>query len=71
VKWVHIPYKGGGPGLIALLSGEVSLYFGNMPTVIRQARAGKLRALAVTGARRARPHRTSRPSRKAGCPVTT
>ena len=52
VKWVHIPYKGGGPGLIALLSGEVSLYFGNMPTVIRQAREGKLRALAVTGAKR-------------------
>lgn len=53
VEWVHIPYKGGGPGLIALLSGEVSLYFGNMPTVIRQARDGKLRALAVTGAKRA------------------
>jgi tripartite-type tricarboxylate transporter receptor subunit TctC len=53
VKWVHIPYKGGGPGLIALLSGEVSLYFGNMPTVIRQAREGKLRALAVTGSKRA------------------
>jgi tripartite-type tricarboxylate transporter receptor subunit TctC len=52
VKWVHIPYKGGGPGLVALLSGEVSLYFGNVPTVIRQARAGKLRALAVTGAKR-------------------
>jgi tripartite-type tricarboxylate transporter receptor subunit TctC len=53
VKWVHIPYKGGGPGLVALLSGEVSLYFGNMPTVIRQARDGKLRAIAVTGAKRA------------------
>jgi tripartite-type tricarboxylate transporter receptor subunit TctC len=52
VKWVHIPYKGGGPGLIALLSGEISLYFGNVPTVIRQARAGKLRAIAVTGAKR-------------------
>jgi tripartite-type tricarboxylate transporter receptor subunit TctC len=52
VKWVHIPYKGGGPGLVAVLSGEVSLYFGNMPTVIRQARDGKLRALAVTGAKR-------------------
>lgn len=51
-KWVHIPYKGGGPGAIALLSGEVSLYFGNVPTVIRQARDGKLRALAVTGAKR-------------------
>ena len=53
VRWVHIPYKGGGPGLIALLAGEISLYFGNMPTVIRQARDGKLRAIAVTGAKRA------------------
>jgi tripartite-type tricarboxylate transporter receptor subunit TctC len=53
VKWVHVPYKGGGPGLVALLSGEVSLYFGNLPTVIRQARAGRLRALAVTGSKRA------------------
>ena len=52
VKWVHIPYKGGGPGVIALLAGEVSLYFGNVPTVIRQARDGKLRAIAVTGPKR-------------------
>lgn len=49
VKWVHIAYKGGGPGLTGLLSGEVSLYFGNVPTVINQVRRGKLRALAVTG----------------------
>jgi tripartite-type tricarboxylate transporter receptor subunit TctC len=52
VKWVHIPYKGGGPGLIALMSGEVSLYFGNVPTVIRQVRDGKLRAVATTGSKR-------------------
>jgi tripartite-type tricarboxylate transporter receptor subunit TctC len=52
VKWLHIPYKGGGPGVIALLSGEVSLYFGNVPTVILQARAGKFRALATTGLKR-------------------
>jgi tripartite-type tricarboxylate transporter receptor subunit TctC len=51
-KWLHIPYKGGGPGLVALLSGEVSLYFGNVPTVITQARAGKLRAIATTGSKR-------------------
>ncbi len=52
VNWVHIPYKGGGPGVIALVAGEVSLYFGNVPTVIRQARDGKLRALATTGPKR-------------------
>jgi tripartite-type tricarboxylate transporter receptor subunit TctC len=52
VKWVHIPYKGGGPGLVAVLAGEVSLYFGNVPTVIRQARDGKLRAIATTGLKR-------------------
>jgi tripartite-type tricarboxylate transporter receptor subunit TctC len=52
VKWVHVPYRGGGPGVVAMISGEVSLYFGNVPTVIRHARAGKLRALAVTGAKR-------------------
>lgn len=52
IKWVHVPYKGGGPGLVALISGEVSLYFGNVPTVIRQAREGKLRPLAVTGPKR-------------------
>lgn len=52
IKWVHVPYRGGGPGVVALISGEVSLYFGNLPTVIRQARDGKLRALAVTGPKR-------------------
>lgn len=52
VKWVHIPYKGGGPGLVALMAGEVSLYFGNVPTVIRQARAGRVRAIATTGLKR-------------------
>lgn len=52
VKWVHIPYKGGGPALIDLYTGTFVLYFGNLPTVIQQARSGKLRAIAVTGAKR-------------------
>jgi tripartite-type tricarboxylate transporter receptor subunit TctC len=52
VKWVHIAYRGGGPGVVGLLSGEVSLYFGNVPTVIKHARTGKLRAIAVTGPKR-------------------
>ena len=53
VKWVHVPYKGGGPAVIELLAGQTSLMFANMPTAIQFARDGRLRALAVTGAKRA------------------
>lgn len=52
VKWVHIPYKGGGPAVTELLAGQTSIMFSNLPTVIQYARDGRLRALAVTGARR-------------------
>jgi tripartite-type tricarboxylate transporter receptor subunit TctC len=54
VKWTHIAYKGGGPATIDLLGGHHVLYFGNMPNMIPYARNGKLRALAVTGAKRSR-----------------
>jgi tripartite-type tricarboxylate transporter receptor subunit TctC len=53
IKWVHIPYKGGGLALQELIAGQTSLSFLNLPTVIHIARAGKLRALATTGAKRA------------------
>lgn len=52
VKWVHVPYKGGAPAMTDLLAGQTSLMFGSMLTVIEQVRAGKLRAIAVTGAKR-------------------
>ena len=48
VKIVHIPYKGGGPLMVALLSGEVILSFASMPPAIPYIRSAKLRALAVT-----------------------
>jgi tripartite-type tricarboxylate transporter receptor subunit TctC len=52
VKWVHVPYKGGALALIDLVGGQISISFGNIPTVIQQVRSGKLRALAMTGAKR-------------------
>ena len=52
IKWVHIPYKGGPPAMTEMLAGQTSLMFGSMLTVIQHARAGKLRAIAVTGATR-------------------
>ena len=53
VKWVHVPYKGGGPAAIELIAGQTSIMVANMPTAIDYARNGRLRALAVTGAQRA------------------
>ena len=50
---VHVPYKGGGPAAIALLSGEISMIFGEPATVVQQIKAGKVRAIAVTSAKHA------------------
>jgi len=48
----HIPYKGGGPALQDLISGQVTFMFENMPSILPQVRNGRLRGLAVTGAKR-------------------
>ena len=52
VKMVHLPYKGGGPAMIDLVSGQVSLSFASMPSSLPFAKSGKLRAIAVGGAKR-------------------
>src|SRR2546425_790300 len=46
---LHIPYKGSGQAMPDLISGRVSMMFENMPGAVSHIKAGKLRALAVTG----------------------
>ncbi|HXF67649.1 MAG TPA: tripartite tricarboxylate transporter substrate binding protein [Burkholderiales bacterium] len=45
---VHVPFQGGGPALVAVLSGEVSVYFGTIPPLLAHMRSGRLRVLGVT-----------------------
>lgn len=52
VEVLHVPYKGSNPATQAILGGEVTFVFSTMPPAISNARAGKLRALAVTTPRR-------------------
>jgi tripartite-type tricarboxylate transporter receptor subunit TctC len=52
VDMIHIPYKGSAPAVTDLIGGQVQLMFDNIPSSLPQVRAGKLRALAVTGPRR-------------------
>ena len=52
VKMTQIPYKGGAPAMIDLISGQVSIVFAPVQTGLPQARAGRVRALAVTSAER-------------------
>ena len=49
---VHIPFKGGAPALQALLAGDTQLMFDNLANSMQQVKAGKLKALAVTTAKR-------------------
>jgi tripartite-type tricarboxylate transporter receptor subunit TctC len=52
IKFVHVPYKGGGPAMIAVVAGEVPVTFGTAASVSPHTRSGRLRGLAVTGGQR-------------------
>lgn len=52
VEITHVPYRGGGPALSALLAGEISMAFLNLPTLLPQAQAGTIRLLGLTEPRR-------------------
>jgi len=52
-RMIHVPYKGSGPALADLVGGQIQLIFENAPTAQPFVQSGRLRALAVTSARRA------------------
>lgn len=54
VDMLHVPYKGGGPAALAILSGEVALMFGTGPTVVHYGKSGKLRLIATASEQRSR-----------------
>ena len=51
-KIVHVPYKGGGPAAVALISGEIETIFGEPASFVQFIKSGRVRAVAVTSARR-------------------
>ena len=53
VKYVHVPYKGTAPAMVDLVSGQVAAIFASMPSAVPYVRNGRVRCLAVTGAKRA------------------
>ena len=52
IELVHVPYKGGGPAMAAVVTGEVQMTFSNLSVALPQVKAGKLKALAVTSLKR-------------------
>jgi tripartite-type tricarboxylate transporter receptor subunit TctC len=53
VKMLHVPYKGGAPAVTDLLGGQIDAIFAPIPEAMPHLKAGKIRALGVTGAKRA------------------
>jgi tripartite-type tricarboxylate transporter receptor subunit TctC len=52
VDMLHVPYRGGGPAITAVVAGETQVYFAPLATALPHVRQGRLRALAVTTSKR-------------------
>jgi tripartite-type tricarboxylate transporter receptor subunit TctC len=54
IRMVHVPYKGGGPSVVGLVTGEVQVVFTSVPSALTHIRTGKMRALGVSISRRSK-----------------
>ena len=54
ISMVHVPYKGSGPAIIDIVGGQIMMFNDNEPSILPQIKAGKVRALAVTGPQRSK-----------------
>lgn len=52
LEMIHVPYKGGGPALIDVIGGRVTMYFASLPPSLPHIKAGRLRALGITSKQR-------------------
>ena len=54
IKMLHVPYRGSGPAITDAIGGQIMMFTDNEPSILPQIKAGKLRALAVTGPTRSK-----------------
>ena len=54
ISMIHVPYKGSGPAIIDVIGGQIMMFNDNEPSILPQIKAGKVRALAVTGPQRSK-----------------
>lgn len=54
ISMVHVPFKGGGPALVAVIAGEVQIMFATMPAAMSHVKSGKVKPVAVTTAKRSK-----------------
>ena len=54
ISMVHVPFKGGGPALVAVIAGEVQIMFATMPAAMPHVKSGKVKPVAVTTAKRSK-----------------
>ena len=71
IKTQHIPYKGGGPAVVDLMGGHIHFFFSNPVNVVAQVKAGRLRAIAVTGQSRVAAFADAPTFAEAGLPAIT